>query len=92
MAQGTIKKLGVKPTTTKPNPAKTRKGARVTKPKKATSSDKMQKKLSAGIVARTEKLLGERAGHLEMIGKGRDKSVNKKGGDGKAKGGSRKFG
>jgi hypothetical protein len=92
MAQGTIKKLGVKPAAKANNSAKTRKGARVSKPKKATSSDKMQKKLSSGMVARTEKLLGERAGHLEMIGKGRDKSVNKKGGDNKPKGGSRKFG
>ena len=77
--------------------AKTKKGARVAKPRKASSADKMQKKFAAGLAAKTEQLLGERAGHLELIGAGRKK--NKAGGladKGKkgaaAKGGSRKFG
>lgn len=91
MAQGAVKPRApavAKPT--KGSVGKTKKGARVAKPKKATSSDKIQKKYSAGLVAKTEKLLGERAGHLEMIGKGRDKSGAKK--EGVQKGGSRKFG
>ncbi|KAI0838769.1 hypothetical protein F5Y06DRAFT_267822 [Hypoxylon sp. FL0890] len=100
MAQGTFK--AKKPTTTassstgrkaKPQPPK--KGARVAKAKKASAADKMQKKFAAGLVAKTEKLLGERAGHLELIGKGRlkgaDKEKEKKEGE-KAKGGSKKFG
>jgi hypothetical protein len=91
MAQGVIKS---KPkVVTKVNPAKTKKGARVAKSKKATSADKIQKKFAAGIVAKTERLLGERAGHLEMIGKGRDRSGKAAAGGKKAPtGGSKKFG
>ncbi|KAL2159715.1 hypothetical protein VTH06DRAFT_2284 [Thermothelomyces fergusii] len=61
----------------------------VTKPKKAkkTTADKVQRKFTAGLVAKTEQMLGERAGHLELIGKGRTK-----GGEKQFKGGSRKFG
>ncbi|KAI4600811.1 hypothetical protein KJ359_012973 [Pestalotiopsis sp. 9143b] len=91
MAQGAVKPKGFAVKPTKPNPAKTKKGARVAKPKKATSAAKIQKKYSSGLVAQTERLLGERAGHLEMIGKGRDKSGAKKEG-GEQKGGSKKFG
>ncbi|KAK3325835.1 hypothetical protein B0H66DRAFT_140453 [Apodospora peruviana] len=103
MAQGGVKKNAT------PNPRKEGKagGARlqnkrggqgaVSKPKKAkgTSADKMQKKLSAGLVARTEAMLGEKAGHLELIGKGRKKTGEKAADDKKKKlsqGGSRKFG
>ncbi|KAI2620331.1 hypothetical protein GGS26DRAFT_310394 [Hypomontagnella submonticulosa] len=76
----------------KPQPPK--KGARVAKSKKSSTADKLQRKFSAGLVAKTEKLLGERAGHLELIGKGRAKGKNgKEGKEGeKSKGGSRKFG
>lgn len=102
MAQGTIKKPAGAKTgmTARPNkpqqPAKTKKGARVAKPRKASAADKLQKKFAAGLTAQTEKLLGERAGHLELIGAGRDKK-NKKAGQGgndkgKKTGGSRKFG
>ncbi|KAJ9141788.1 hypothetical protein NKR23_g7746 [Pleurostoma richardsiae] len=82
MAQGGFKK-------SKPAPAaKPKKGAKVTKPKKSKSSaDKVTKKYTAGLITQTEKLLGERAGHLELIGKGKK---GKK--DEKHKGGSRKFG
>ena len=109
MAQGAIKKstsskagAGMTARANKPQQqqqqtAKTKKGARVAKPKKASSADKMRRKFSAGLAAKTEQLLGERAGHLELIGAGRKK--NKAGGladKGKkgaaAKGGSRKFG
>lgn len=62
--------------------------AGVTKSNKGkTNADKVQKKFTAGLVAKTELMLGERAGHLEMIGKGRKKGAEKE-----FKGGSRKFG
>ncbi|KAK9426189.1 hypothetical protein SUNI508_12550 [Seiridium unicorne] len=78
MAQGAVKPKGFSTKVAKPSTGKTKKGARVAKPKKATSADKITKKYSAGLVHKTEKLLGERAGHLEMVGKGRDRSGAKK--------------
>lgn len=95
MAQGAIKK------TPKSNPGKasSNKGG-VSKAKQqpkrtkssAASADKMQKKFSTGLVAKTEKLLAERAGHLELLGR-TSKGKGAKGADGKKqKGGSRKFG
>lgn len=90
MAQGAPKKLSTKPTA-RPQ-GQLRKGSRVIKPKtkKATrsvTSNKLKKKLSAGIAAKTEELLGERAGHLELIGKGKKSKKEEK-----HKGGSKKFG
>lgn len=82
MAQGAIKQKA-KPAPTKSRPTK---GSKVKKPK-STKADKLQKKYTAGMVDKTEKLLGERAGHLELIGKG--KKAKK---DEKHKGGTRKFG
>ena len=91
MAQGAAKK------TPKPNPGgkggkaggkQQAKKSGVSKSKKSkTTADKIQKKYSAGMVAKTELMLGERAGHLELIGKGRKKGAEKE-----FKGGSRKFG
>jgi hypothetical protein len=89
MAQGAAKK------TPKPNPGlkggnskQQAKKSGVNKSKKSkTTADKIQKKYSAGMVAKTELMLGERAGHLELIGKGRKKGAEKE-----FKGGSRKFG
>ncbi|KAI1851091.1 hypothetical protein JX265_002862 [Neoarthrinium moseri] len=94
MAQGTVKPRAKPVKAPTANSAgKTKKGARVAKPKKASSADRIQKKFSSGLAARTERLLGERAGHLEMIGKGRNKSGKKDpGADAAKKGGSRKFG
>lgn len=82
MAQGEIKKKAA-PSSTKAKPMK---GQKVKKPK-STKADKLQKKYTSGMVTKTEALLGERAGHLELIGKG--KKAKK---DEKHKGGSRKFG
>lgn len=82
MAQGEIKKKAA-PSATKSKPMK---GQKVKKPK-STKADKLQKKYTSGMVTKTEALLGERAGHLELIGKG--KKAKK---DEKHKGGSRKFG
>ncbi|KAI0386838.1 hypothetical protein F5Y04DRAFT_242487 [Hypomontagnella monticulosa] len=94
MVQGAVKPK--KPTASssgrkaKPQPPK--KGARVAKSKKSSTADKLQRKFSAGLVAKTEKLLGERAGHLELIGKGRVKDKSGKEGEKEKKGGTRKFG
>lgn len=49
--------------------------------------DKTHKKFTSGLTAKTEALLGERVGHLELIGKG--KKANKKLG---ITAGSKKFG
>jgi hypothetical protein len=108
MAQGSAIKKPSAPkassktgSTRKAQPQQPKKGARVIKPKASkgskASADKMRRKLNAGVTARTEKILGERAGHLELIGAGRDRSVNaakKKKEEGKkaATGGSKKFG
>lgn len=60
----------------------TKKGARTFKTKnvKLAKQQKMTKKFSAGMINQTEKMLGEKAGHLELLAGGR-----KKGGDGKGK-------
>ena len=90
MAQGSVKKTAV------PNPGKAGKTSRqqkrgaISKPKKSkTTADRLQKKYTSGLIGKTEKMLGERAGHLELIGKSKktDKS-----GETKQKGGTRKFG
>ncbi|KAI1091013.1 hypothetical protein F5B19DRAFT_493833 [Rostrohypoxylon terebratum] len=94
MAQGAVKpkKASAAPAGRKAKPQPPKKGARVTKAKKASAADKMQKKFAAGMVAKTEKLLGERAGHLELIGKGRLKGADKEKAEGdKKKGGSRNW-
>ncbi|KAI1459166.1 hypothetical protein F4805DRAFT_473502 [Annulohypoxylon moriforme] len=92
MAQGAVKskKTSAPSAGRKAKPQPPKKGARVTKAKKGSAADKMQKKFAAGMVAKTEKLLGERAGHLELIGKGRLKGADKEEEGGKKKGGSRK--
>lgn len=48
----------------------------------------MQKKLAAGLVTQTEEMLGQRAGHMELVGKGN----KKKGAKPLKKGGTKKFG
>ncbi|KAF1916600.1 hypothetical protein BDU57DRAFT_516806 [Ampelomyces quisqualis] len=79
MAQGAVK------TKSKPAAPKKQKGAkpgaRVVKPKKSSliSQNKIKKKSAAGLVGQTEKLLAEKAGHLEMLKGGkRDKKEAKK--------------
>ena len=54
---------------------------------KKGSNDKALRKFTSGLTAKTESALGEKAGHLELIGKGR-----KKGEKMQHKGGSKKFG
>lgn len=95
MAQGAGKK------TAKPNPGLTKAGKQpkkssgISKPQRAKMTnlaDKQRKKYTGGMVAKTELMLGERAGHLELIGKGRKKGPNKDPEGNKNKGGTRKFG
>ncbi|KAL2430277.1 hypothetical protein ABEF95_003512 [Exophiala dermatitidis] len=75
MAQGQVKKPS-KPTASKPSSGITKKGSRTITPKKAKllKQAKLNKKFTAGLTAKTEAMLGERAGHLEMLGQGRKKS------------------
>ncbi|ROT41465.1 hypothetical protein SODALDRAFT_377135 [Sodiomyces alkalinus F11] len=86
MVQGSaIKKAGQPAATGKPKAASTRRqpnkvGKKPQKAKMRTSADKMQKKFAGALTAKTEKMLGERAGHLELIGKGK-KGNDKKGND-----------
>lgn len=61
--------------------------SKVHKPKSKGNVDKVHRKFTSGMAAKTEALLGERAGHLELIGPG--KKAKKKS---ENKGGSRKFG
>ncbi|KAF2860946.1 hypothetical protein K470DRAFT_257494 [Piedraia hortae CBS 480.64] len=55
-------------------------GSRVLKPKKAELRKKEveKKKSSAGLTARTEKSLAEKAGHLELIKGGKKDGKGKK--------------
>ncbi|GFP56187.1 hypothetical protein TASIC1_0006035700 [Trichoderma asperellum] len=86
MAQGTIKKSS-KAAAPKAVHSK-RQASKVTKPKKSKpSADKLLKKFTSGMAAKTEALLGERAGHLELIGPGKKGSKKLS-----QKGGSKKFG
>ena len=54
-----------------------KKGGRAIAPKKTTlvRARTMTRKLSAGLTAKTEQMLGARAGHLELLGQGRKKGV-----------------
>lgn len=84
MAQGNVKVSG-KPKAAKAVHSK-RQASKITKAGSKAAKDKTNKKFTSGLTAKTEALLGERAGHLELIGKG------KKGKKLTQKGGSKKFG
>lgn len=70
-------------TLTLPRPSSTgpKRGARIIKPKKAAliNANKIKKKHTAGLTAKTEKLLAEKAGHLEMLRGGKKEKEGKKG-------------
>jgi hypothetical protein len=78
MAQGAIKPKRATAAAAKPSSHSsraggiTKKGHRTVAPKKAKliKAQKMAKKLSGSLTAQTEKMLGARAGHLEMLGAG----------------------
>jgi hypothetical protein len=71
------------------------KGSRVAKPKKAKNSI-VNKKYTSGLISKTEALLGERAGHMELVGAkkpaAKSASGNVKLDRALKKGGSKKFG
>ncbi|KAH7406584.1 hypothetical protein DE146DRAFT_607712 [Phaeosphaeria sp. MPI-PUGE-AT-0046c] len=80
MAQGAVKTKS-KPVAPKNRSKGPKPGARVIKPKKASliSQNKIKKKSAAGLVGQTEKLLAEKAGHLEMLKGGKkDRKEGKK--------------
>ncbi|KAH6674230.1 hypothetical protein B0J14DRAFT_665904 [Halenospora varia] len=97
MAQGGIKsKKNTAPTAKSTGRRQTvlgpKKGARTIAPRKQVlvRNAKMTKKHSAGLTAMTERTLGAKAGHLELL-KGGKKNKDTKEGEVK-KGGSKKFG
>ncbi|GIJ84538.1 hypothetical protein Asppvi_003385 [Aspergillus pseudoviridinutans] len=89
MAQGPLKKT--KPSTAKrPTALAPKRGPRQIAPKKATliKQQKITKKLTAGLTAKTERSLAQRAGHLELLAGGKkDKKAEKE--KGKDKGGKK---
>lgn len=83
MAQGLLKKPSKPASSRSTSGGITKKGSRTITPKKAklVKQAKMNKKFTAGLTAKTEAMLGSRAGHLELLGQGK-----KKGKDGDKKG------
>lgn len=86
MAQGLLKKTtasssaaATKHTTNHKNASSTsgvtKKGSRAVTPRKAKllQQAKINKKYTGGLTARTEAMLGQRAGHLELLGQGKKK-------------------
>ena len=98
MAQGGLKKNATQnPGKIGKSPGIKNKAGSINKPKKPkkTSADKLTKKLTSGMAAKTELMLGEKAGHLELIGQGRKKAKLNPTEEKQRKlgqGGSRKFG
>ena len=93
MAQGQIKKSAA-PAKSAPRSSTsgvTKRGLGTKKPKntKLIKAAKINKKFTGGLTAQTEKMLGQRAGHLEMIGQGRKKGGEEKAVHGK-KGGEKR--
>lgn len=88
MAQGSFK-MSSKAKAPKAVHSKRQASKKVTKSKTKAGQavDKTHKKFTSGLTAKTEALLGERVGHLELIGKG--KKADKKLG---ITAGSKKFG
>jgi hypothetical protein len=77
MAQGALKTKPSKVTKTSHSFKKgiTKKGARTIAPKNVTlmKQKKMTKKFSAGLTAKTEKMLGAKVGHLELLEGGKER-------------------
>ncbi|KZF24523.1 hypothetical protein L228DRAFT_266851 [Xylona heveae TC161] len=95
MAQGTIKlknpkggntKGGKKPSVLGPGP---KKGQRQIAPKKAdlVKKQKLAKKFSGGLTAKTERNLAEKAGHLELLASAKRREKEGAAGNGKGKNG-----
>ncbi|KAL3478781.1 hypothetical protein BJX99DRAFT_223877 [Aspergillus californicus] len=82
MVQGSMKKAKASTASTRrPSTLGPKKGPRTIAPKKTAlvKQKKMIKKLSGGLVAKTERNLAQRAGHLELLAGG--KKDKKKGGN-----------
>lgn len=81
MAQGQIKKSSVsaKPASRSSSNGVTKKhlGTKKSRNPRLIKAAKINKKFTSGLTAQTERMLGEKAGHTEMIGK-----TKKKGSDG----------
>ncbi|MCJ1388713.1 hypothetical protein MMC18_001562 [Xylographa bjoerkii] len=75
MAQGTVKKSKAATASRRPSVLGPKKGARTIAPKRASlvKQKKITKKHSAGLINKTERTLGEKAGHLEMLAGGKKK-------------------
>ena len=89
MAQGPLKasKATSKPKIKPSSKGITRKGTQNLAPKKSAALKRQKKlthKFSSGLAEKTERMLSEKAGHLEMLGGG-----GKKGGKSKGKGGKK---
>ncbi|KAL1798449.1 hypothetical protein ACET3X_002486 [Alternaria dauci] len=84
MAQGAVKKS--KAAAPKKPSQRVQRGARVIKPKNAAiiKQNKIVHKSSSGLIGQTEKLLAQKAGHLEILKGG--KKDKKEGGDKKKSG------
>lgn len=91
MAQGTIKKSTARAA---PPPKAAHSKKQASKVKKSMAghkapASKVTKKFTSGMAARTEAMLGERAGHLELIGQGKKAKKDKRS---TIRGGTKKFG
>ncbi|KAL4793639.1 hypothetical protein BDV19DRAFT_391066 [Aspergillus venezuelensis] len=86
MAQGALKKTKPATTSKKPKalgPKKGTNGQIAPKKQALIRQQKITKKLTAGLVAKTEKNLAQRAGHLEMLAGGKKDKKAGAGKDGK---------
>ncbi|KAJ5106507.1 hypothetical protein N7456_003182 [Penicillium angulare] len=82
MAQGALKKTKTTTATTKRgglSAARTKPGVRQIAPKKAglVKAHKLTKKLTSGLVTKTERSLASKAGHLEMLAGGKKDRLEK---------------
>ena len=90
MAQGELKKKSTAAKQGRSNGiTKKHLGTKNPKNAKSLKAQKMNKKFTAGLTAQTEKMLGERAGHLELLGQSKKKNSTEKGVHGK-KGGEKR--
>ncbi|KAL1846801.1 hypothetical protein Plec18167_005837 [Paecilomyces lecythidis] len=73
MTQGALKKSKSATTSKRTNALGPKKGQRSIAPKKASlvKQRKITKKLTSGLITKTERNLAERAGHLEMLAGGK---------------------
>lgn len=91
MAQGQLKKKATSTKTGRNTGGITKKhlGNKNPKSQKLIKAQKINKKFTSGLTAQTEKMLGERAGHLELLGQKKKSNSTEKGVHGK-KGGEKR--